>query len=194
MSMIIGLIIRLILIFDYKKTRKYVFIILLIYAFVPSIVVTLANKLNGISLFSDLTQKTTDYTSGNFEFLGNIYMLLKLITFINLFIVFIKIRKKENNTLTNITEIVTLFSIASVNYATIMYRWCDTALILMLLSFIKYNDEFIRIKGVYKPILIASCIFFIWQQYVSISNIGYFNNYLEFTTKSSIEIFNIGER
>lgn len=174
MSMIIGIILRLGMIFYKNKTKKYVIFVLIIYAISPSAILYIANKLNGSAIFSDLYAKTTHYVNGTgVGLINNIYNLLKLIGFINLFIIFEKNYKNQNCNQKNITELICLFTFFSFNYEVVRDRWYDGCIVLLALSFVNNIKEYIKIRGIYKIILRMILIFMIIVQANSLMKINY---------------------
>lgn len=154
MSMAIGVILRLCMICYKNKNKKYIILALIIYATSPSIILYIAGKFDGVAIFSDLYAKTTHYVSGTgVGLLDNMYDLLKLISFINLFIIFEKMYKGQKSRHRDITELICIFNFLSFNYVVIRERWYDACIILLALSFMHNIHEYIKIKGVYKIIL-----------------------------------------
>ena len=190
MSMVLAIILRLLLVVYKGRKRKYIIIGLMFYAFFPNIILQIANRLNGISVFSDLYIKTTNYVTGQNEtiFVNIMYMIRTLI-FINLFIIFEKLYKNDNTRIKNSTELICLFVFLSFNYTVIMYRWFDASTILLCLSFINKIDLYKRIKGIYKILLGLSIIFCIYQQIDSFSKTNFMEVLQETSKKTLIEQF-----
>lgn len=190
MSMIIGIILRLSMIFYKNKTKKYVIFMLIIYATSPSIILYTASKLNGTAIFSDLYAKTTHYVNGiGAGLIDNIYNLLKLIGFINLFIILEKTYKNQKCNQKNITELICLFTFFSFNYEVVRDRWYDGCIVLLSLSFINNIKEYVKIRGIYKIILSMILIFMIIVQTNSLIKINYNELMRETYSKTLLQNF-----
>ena len=190
MSMVLAIILRLLLVIYKGRKRKYIILGLIIYAFFPSVVLQIANELNGMSIFSDLYIKTTNYVAGqNQTIFENLMYIIKTLIFINLFIIFEKLYKNDNTRIKNATELICLFVFFSFNYTIIMYRWFDACTILLCLSFINKIDLYKRIKGIYKILLGLSIIFCIYQQIDSFSKTNFMEVLQETSKNTLIEQF-----
>ena len=190
MSMVLAIILRLLLVIYKGKKRKYIILGLIIYAFFPSVILQIANELNGMSIFSDLYIKTTNYVaSQNQTIFENLMYIIKTLTFINLFVVFEKLYKNDNTRIKNATELICLFVFFSFNYTVIMYRWFDACTVLLCLSYINKIDLYKRIKGIYKILLGLSIIFCIYQQIDSFSKTNFMEVLQETSKKTLIEQF-----
>ncbi len=159
MSMAIGVMLRLCMIFYKNKNKKYIIFALIIYATSPSIILYIVSKFNGSAIFSDLYAKTTHYVNGTgVGLFDNMYDLIKLVSFINLFIIFEKMYKGKKSRQRDITELICIFNFLSFNYGVIRERWYDACIILLALSFMHNIHEYIKIKGVYKVVLSATLV------------------------------------
>ena len=159
MSMAIGVVLRLCMIFYKNKNKKYIIFALIIYATSPSIILYIVSKFNGSAIFSDLYAKTTHYVNGTgVGLFDNMYDLIKLVSFINLFIIFEKMYKGKKSRQRDITELICIFNFLSFNYGVIRERWYDACIILLALSFMHNIHEYIKIKGVYKVVLSATLV------------------------------------
>lgn len=190
MSMVLGVILRIILFFYKGKKKIYIVIGLMFYAFMPSVILAVANEFTGIGIFSDLYEKTANYITNPKEaVLENVLYIMKIMTFVNLFIIFEKIYKKEDSKIRNATELVCLFTFFSFNYTVIMYRWFDACALLLCFSFINKIELYRQIKGIYKIILAMTLVFCIIQQTNSFAKVNYVEAIKETYNKTLIENF-----
>lgn len=173
MSMALGVVLRIILIFYKKTNKKYIIALLMVYALSPTIVLSIASKLNGTAIFSDLYEKTVTYSDSGANILNNVYNLIKIIAFMNLFIIFEKIYINQESKIRNITELICLFTLFSSNYSLVRDRWYDACIILLALCFINDIKKYFNIKGIYKVVLLGTALFMIIQQTNTLKKIGY---------------------
>ena len=173
MSMALGVVLRIILIFYKKTNKKYIIALLMVYALSPTIVLSIASKLNGTAIFSDLYEKTVTYSNSGANILNNVYNLIKIIAFMNLFIIFEKIYINQESKIRNITELICLFTLFSSNYSLVRDRWYDACIILLALCFINDIKKYFNIKGIYKVVLLGTALFMIIQQTNTLKKIGY---------------------
>lgn len=173
MSMALGIVLRIILIFYKKPNKKYIIALLMVYALSPTIVLSIASKLNGTAIFSDLYEKTVTYSASGANILNNVYNLIKIIAFMNLFIIFEKIYINQESKIRNITELICLFTLFSSNYSLVRDRWYDACIILLALCFINDIKKYFNIKGIYKVVLLGTALFMIIQQTNTLKKIGY---------------------
>lgn len=174
MSMIIGIIIRLIIPIYNGKNKKYILIALIVYAVSPTIIINFASKLGNIAMFSDIYEKTNTYIGeSRNNILNNMYVLIKTITFANLFIIFEKNYKYNNDKIKDVTELICFFTFLSFNYVVIRDRWFDVCIILLTLTFINSIEKMGKINIINKTILIMSMLFMIIQQYSTLKKIDY---------------------
>lgn len=173
MSMALGIALRIILIFYKKPNKKYIIALLMVYALSPTIVLSIASKLNGTAIFSDLYEKTVTYSASGANILNNVYNLIKIIAFMNLFIIFEKIYINQESKIRNITELICLFTLFSSNYSLVRDRWYDACIILLALCFINDIKKYFNIKGIYKVVLLGTALFMIIQQTNTLKKIGY---------------------
>ncbi len=173
MSMALGVVLRIILIFYKKTNKKYIIALLMVYALSPTIVLSIASKLNGTAIFSDLYEKTVTYSDSGANILNNVYNLIKIIAFMNLFIIFEKIYINQESKIRNITELICLFTLFSSNYSLVRDRWYDACIILLALCFINDIKKYFNIKGIYKVVLLGTTLFMIIQQTNTLKKIGY---------------------
>ena len=174
MSMIIGIIIRLIIPIYKGKNKKYILIALIVYAVSPTIIINFASKLGNIAVFSDIYEKTNTYIGeSRNNILNNMYVLIKTITFVNLFIIFEKNYKYNNDKIKDVTELICFFTFLSFNYVVIRDRWFDVCIILLTLTFINSIEKMEKINIINKTILIMSMLFMIIQQYSTLKKIDY---------------------
>ncbi len=173
MSMALGIILRIAMSFYKGANKKYVIILIAIYAVSPSIVLSVASKLNGTAIFSDLYDKTITYSGSGANILNNKYNLIKIIAFLDLFIIFEKVYIKKGYKNKDITELICIFTLLSSNYPVIRDRWYDACIILLVLCFIEDVKAYFKIKGLYKIVLSAIIAFMILQQLTSLKKIDY---------------------
>ena len=173
MSMALGFVLRIIMIFYKKPHKKYIIALLMVYALSPAVVLTIASKLNGMAIFSDLYAKTNSYSGSGANILNNTYNLVKIIAFMNLFVIFEKIYINQESKIRNVTELIFLFTLFSSNYSLVRDRWYDACIILLVLCFINNIKKYYNIKGIYKMILLGTALFMIIQQTNSLKKIGY---------------------
>lgn len=174
MSMIIGIIIRLIIPFYKGKNKKYILIALIVYAISPTMIINFASKLGNTAMFSDIYEKTNTYIGeSRNNILNNMYVLIKTITFANLFIIFEKNYKYNNDKIKDVTELICFFTFLSFNYGVIRDRWFDVCIILLTLTFINSIEKMGKINIINKTILIMSMLFMIIQQYSTLKKIDY---------------------
>ncbi len=173
MSMALGFVLRIIMIFYKKPHKKYIIALLMVYALSPAVVLTIASKLNGTAIFSDLYEKTVTYSDSGANILNNVYNLIKIIAFMNLFIIFEKIYINQESKIRNITELICLFTLFSSNYSLVRDRWYDACIILLALCFINDIKKYFNIKGIYKVVLLGTALFMIIQQTNTLKKIGY---------------------
>ena len=173
MSMAFGVVLRLAMIPYKRPNKKYIIAIILIYALSPAIVLNIASKLNGTAIFSDLYAKTATYSESGANIINNIYNLIKIIAFIDLFAIFEKIYKGENTKAKDITELICIFTLLSSNYSLIRDRWYDVCIILLILCFISRAKEYFNIKGIYKVLLGITAVFMIIFQISSLKKLDY---------------------
>ena len=174
MSMIIGIIIRLIIPIYKGKNKKYILIALIVYAVSPTIIINFASKLGNTAMFSDIYEKTNTYIGeSRNNILNNMYVLIKTITFANLFIIFEKNYKYNNDKIKDVTELICFFTFLSFNYVVIRDRWFDVCIILLTLTFINSIEKMGKINIINKTILIMSMLFMIIQQYSTLKKIDY---------------------
>lgn len=173
MSMALGIVLRIILIFYKKPNKKYIIALLMVYALSPTIVLSIASKLNGTAIFSDLYEKTVTYSDSGANILNNVYNLIKIIAFMNLFIIFEKIYINQESKIRNITELICLFTLFSSNYSLVRDRWYDACIILLALCFINDIKKYFNIKGIYKVVLLGTALFMIIQQTNTLKKLEY---------------------
>lgn len=173
MSMALGIVLRIILIFYKKPNKKYIIAVLMVYALSPTIVLSIASKLNGTAIFSDLYEKTVTYSDSGANILNNVYNLIKIIAFMNLFIIFEKIYINQESKIRNITELICLFTLFSSNYSLVRDRWYDACIILLALCFINDIKKYFNIKGIYKVVLLGTALFMIIQQTNTLKKLEY---------------------
>lgn len=173
MSMALGVVLRLAMIPYKRPNKKYIIAIILIYALSPAIVLNIASKLNGTAIFSDLYAKTATYSGGGANILNNMYNLIKIIAFIDLFAIFEKIYKGENTKVKDMTELICIFTLLSSNYSLIRDRWYDICIILLILCFIGRAKEYFNIKGIYKILLVITAVFMIVFQSSTLKKLNY---------------------
>ena len=161
------------MIFYKKPNKKYIIALLMVYALSPTVVLTIASKLNGMAIFSDLYAKTNAYSGSGANILNNTYNLIKIIAFINMFIILEKIYSNENSREKDITELVCIFTLLSLNYSVVRDRWYDVCIILLVLCFIGRIKAYFNIKGIYKIVLGATLLFMIIQQTNTLKKIKY---------------------
>ena len=173
MSMALGILLRIAMIFYKKPNKKYIIVLIIIYAISPSVVLSIASKLNGTAIFSDLYAKTSKYTGDGANILNNVYNMIKIIAFLNLFVIFEKIHAKQDSKIKNITELICIFTLFSLNYAVIRDRWYDACIVLLILSFIDKIEIYFNIKGIHKIILGGTAIFMLIQQTNTLNKLDY---------------------
>lgn len=173
MSMALGFVLRIIMIFYKKPHKKYIIALLMVYALSPAVVLTIASKLNGTAIFSDLYAKTATYSDSGANIFNNVYNLIKMIAFMNLFIIFEKIYINQELKIRNVTELIFLFTLFSSNYSLVRDRWYDVCIILLALCFINNIKKYYNIKGIYKMVLLGTALFMIIQQTNTLKKIGY---------------------
>lgn len=189
MSMALGIVLRIILIFYKKPNKKYIIALLIVYAVSPAIVLNIATKLNGTAMFSDLYDKTITYSENGANILNNTYNLIKMIAFIDLFIIFEKMYKNTEDKVKNVTELICIFTLLSSNYDVIRDRWYDASIILLVLCFIANIKKYFDIKGIYKVVIGTIIIFMIGQQIVTLKKIDYDKVIINNSGKTFIELW-----
>ena len=189
MSMALGIVLRIILIFYKKPNKKYIIALLIVYAVSPAIVLNIASKLNGTAMFSDLYDKTITYIENGANILNNTYNLIKMIAFIDLFIIFEKMYKNTEDKVKNVTELICIFTLLSSNYDVIRDRWYDASIILLVLCFIANIKKYFDIKGIYKVVIGTIIIFMIGQQIVTLKKIDYDKVIINNSGKTFIELW-----
>lgn len=193
MSMVIGIIIRILMSINIKRFRNLIIIGFIIYAVSPNMIVQISSLIGGLPVFSDLVTKMQVYLFDsrvlNFNSLLHIALLLY---FIFVYYVLIKKRKRENLEITNLykaLEIILIFNICSFNYWDIFLRWSDISIILFAL-FLMDNTKIIKIKG--NPnILIVFVIFiaFLYIQYTNLKGLNISKNLNEYCYKNIVTVF-----
>ena len=84
---------------------------MIVYAVSPTIIINFASKLGNIAVFSDIYEKTNTYIGeSRNNILNNMYVLIKTITFVNLFIIFEKNYKYNNDKIKDVTELICFFT------------------------------------------------------------------------------------
>ena len=147
---------------------------MIVYAVSPTIIINFASKLGNIAMFSDIYEKTNTYIGeSRNNILNNMYVLIKTITFANLFIIFEKNYKYNNDKIKDVTELICFFTFLSFNYVVIRDRWFDVCIILLTLTFINSIEKMGKINIINKTILIMSMLFMIIQQYSTLKKIDY---------------------
>ena len=173
MSMALGFVLRIIMIFYKKPNKKYIIALLMVYALSPAVVLTIASKLNGMAIFSDLYAKTNAYSGSGANILNNTYNLVKIIAFINLFIIFEKTYINQESKIRDITELICLFTLLSSNYSLVRDRWYDACIILLVLCFINNIKKYFTINGLYKVVLLGTVLFMLIQQTNTLKKLDY---------------------
>ena len=159
---------------EHKKNKKYILIALIVYAISPTMIINFASKLGNTAMFSDIYEKTNTYIGeSRNNILNNMYVLIKTITFANLFIIFEKNYKYNNDKIKDVTELICFFTFLSFNYGVIRDRWFDVCIILLTLTFINSIEKIEKINIINKTILIMSMLFMIIQQYSTLKKIDY---------------------
>lgn len=194
MSMIIGIIIRILINIKIKKYRIFVIIGFIIYASSPSLILQLSGLLGKISIFSDLIDKLQVYLFNSMTFnFNSIAHLFLLIYFMFYYYRISKKRKQEQIKITNLCnalELVLIFNICSFSYWDIFLRWSDISIILFSL-FLMDNVKMIKMKkSINMLIMFCFLISYIYIQNVNLKELNISKNLNEYCYKNIVTIFN----
>ncbi len=193
MTLIIGVIIRILLNINLRKNKVILLFGLLIYAFSPNLIITISNLIGDLSLFSDLSLKTSYYTELTTSF--NTNSIVHIVFLVLMIVLYYNIKRKnsrevQNTELYKATEVYLLFNLCSFNYWDIFYRWFDMSVILF--AFI-LMDNISIIKKYMKFIILVMFLSILISCYIQFSNLQKLNiqkNIGQYCYKNVITIFN----
>lgn len=193
MSMIIGIIIRILMNIKINKHRMLIVIGFIIYASSPNLILQLSGTLGKISIFSDLIDKLQVYLFNSMTFnFNSIVHLLLLIYFMFVYYMISRKRKHEKFKITNLynaLELMLIFNVCSFSYWDIFLRWSDISIILFSL-FLVDNINMIKIKqSINGLIIFCFLIFFIYIQYVNLKELNISKSLNEYCYKNIVTIF-----
>lgn len=188
-SMIIIPLIRVLLKFDFKKTKKVYIISLIIYAFLPNIIYQLLNVLPGMET---LAQKISIYTIQKKQILYTTYDTITLILLLFYTFIFYKSRKEIREYIStkyiDFVEIILLLNLFSIFYKDIFSRVFNITLLCMCIYLLMY---FKKVKTEKIVIVIVLCLFSVGLGSVNVNNIlaNDFNNIFSNITENIFYYF-----
>lgn len=188
-SMIIIPLIRVLLKFDFKKTKKVYIISLIIYAFLPNIIYQLLNVLPGMET---LAQKISIYTIQKKQILYTTYDTITLILLLFYTFIFYKSRKEIREYIStkyiDFVEIILLLNLFSIFYKDIFSRVFNITLLCMCIYLLMYLK---KVKTEKIVIVIVLCLFSVGLGSVNVNNIlaNDFNNIFSNITENIFYYF-----
>lgn len=139
-SLIIVLVVRILMHFDFKKIWKFLIPIFALYATSPSIVTALLSIFKNNLLLGPLIEKADMYLVNASHIWDSTYGISVLLLVIFFVVIFYKYKKLNNDILgekfNNLIEIMLWFNISSVLYFDIFTRFSNVLIILMIIYII----------------------------------------------------------